>query len=89
MEKIIKEAERLIASGVYEINVIAQDLGAYGLDIYGKQMFVPLMDKLSSLDGDFVLRMLYIHPDTFPEGLVELAHHARAGIYTLKAVDTL
>ena len=30
MEKIIKEAERLIASGVYEINVIAQDLGAYG-----------------------------------------------------------
>lgn len=72
MEKIIKEAERLIASGVYEINVIAQDLGAYGLDIYGKQMFVPLMDKLSSLDGDFVLRMLYIHPDTFPEGLVEL-----------------
>ena len=72
MEKIVKEAERLIASGVYEINVIAQDLGAYGLDIYGKQMFVPLMDKLSSLDGDFVLRMLYIHPDTFPEGLVEL-----------------
>ena len=72
MEKIIKEAERLIASGVYEINVIAQDLGAYGLDIYGKQMFVPLMDKLSSLDGDFVLRMLYIHPDTFPDGLIEL-----------------
>ena len=35
-------------------------------------MFVPLMDRLSSLDGDFVLRMLYIHPDTFPEGLISL-----------------
>ena len=68
----MKEAERLIASGIYEINVIAQDLGAYGLDIYGKQMFVPLMDRLSSLDGDFVLRMLYIHPDTFPEDLIDL-----------------
>ena len=77
MEKIIKEAERLIASGVYEINVIAQDLGAYGLDIYGKQMFVPLMDKLSSLDGDFVLRMLYIHPDTFPSGLIELCQERK------------
>ena len=72
LEKIVKEAERLISEGVYEINVIAQDLGAYGLDIYGKQMFVPLMDRLSSLDGDFVLRMLYIHPDTFPEGLISL-----------------
>ncbi len=73
LEKIVKETERLISEGVYEINVIAQDLGAYGLDIYGKQMFVPLMDRLSSLDGDFVLRMLYIHPDTFPEGLISLA----------------
>ena len=30
------------------------------------------MDTLSSLDGDFVLRMLYIHPDTFPEDLIDL-----------------
>lgn len=72
MDKVIEEAERLISTGIYEINIIAQDLGAYGLDIYGKSMFVPLMDKLSSLDGDFVLRMLYIHPDTFPEQLIDL-----------------
>lgn len=73
MEKVIAEAERLIASGVYEINVIAQDLGAYGQDLYGRSRFVELMDRLSSLDGDFVLRMLYIHPDTFPEDLIGLA----------------
>ena len=72
MDKIITEAERLIATGVYEINIIAQDLGAYGLDLYGESRFVQLMDKLSSLDGDFVLRMLYIHPDTFPEALIDL-----------------
>lgn len=71
-ESIIKEAERLISEGIYEINIIAQDLGAYGLDLYGRSRFVELMDKLSSLDGRFVLRMLYIHPDTFPEGLIEL-----------------
>ena len=28
---------------------------------------------VTDLDGNFVLRMLYIHPDTFPEGLIELA----------------
>ena len=77
MDKIIKEAERLIASGVYEINIIAQDLGAYGLDLYKESKFVTLMDQLSSLDGDFVLRMLYIHPDTFPEELIDLVAKRR------------
>ncbi len=72
MEKIIEEAERLISTGIYEINIIAQDLGAYGLDLYGESKFVSLMDRLSSLEGDFVLRMLYIHPDTFPEPLIDL-----------------
>ncbi|HIV99131.1 MAG TPA: 30S ribosomal protein S12 methylthiotransferase RimO [Candidatus Ornithospirochaeta avicola] len=71
-EKIIKEAERLIRNGIYEINVVAQDLGAYGVDLYGESRFVSLMDKLSSLEGDFVLRMLYIHPDTFPRSLISL-----------------
>ncbi len=71
-EAVVKEAERLIESGVYEINVVAQDLGAYGLDLYGKSRFVELMDTLSLLDGDFVLRMLYIHPDTFPLDLIGL-----------------
>ncbi len=72
MDKVIAEAKRLIASGIYEINIVAQDLGAYGTDDGGESKFVDLMDKLSSLEGNFVLRMLYIHPDTFPEGLIEL-----------------
>lgn len=71
-EKIVTEAKRLISEGIYEINVIAQDLGAYGLDIYGKSRFTELMKTLSGLDGDFVLRMLYIHPDTFPLDLIDL-----------------
>lgn len=71
-EKVVEEAKRLIKSGIYEINVIAQDLGAYGLDLYGESRFVELMDALSSLEGDFVLRMLYIHPDTFPLSLLDL-----------------
>ena len=76
MERIIKDAETLISRGVYEISVIAQDLGAYGTD-YGPSRFVELMDRLSSLPGDFVLRMLYIHPDTFPEDLIALVQERK------------
>ena len=71
-EKIVTEAQGRIREGIYETTVIAQDLGAYGLDIYGKSRFTELMKTLSSLDGDFVLRMLYIHPDTFPMDLIDL-----------------
>lgn len=72
IESVVKEAERLIQKGIYEINLIAQDLGYYGLDLYGESKFCTLMEKLSSLEGDFVLRMLYIHPDTFPIELIEI-----------------
>ena len=71
-EKVVAEAERLIREGIYEINVIAQDLGAYGLDLYGRSRFTELMETLAHIEGDFVLRMLYIHPDTFPMDLIDL-----------------
>lgn len=72
MDAIITEAKRLIAEGIYEINVIAQDLGAYGTDLTGKSQFCNLIKKLASLDGEFVLRLLYIHPDTFPRELINI-----------------
>ncbi len=72
MEAILTEAKRLIAEGIYEINVIAQDLGAYGTDLTGKSQFCTLIKKLADLDGDFVLRLLYIHPDTFPRELIDI-----------------
>ncbi len=76
VDRIIKDAESLIERGVYEISVIAQDLGAYGTDA-GSSQFVSLMDRLSSLPGDYVLRMLYIHPDTFPDDLIELVRERK------------
>jgi 2-methylthioadenine synthetase len=71
-EAVLAEARRLIAQGIYEINIIAQDLGAYGTDWDGKSHFCTLIKKLANLEGDFVLRMLYIHPDTFPRELISI-----------------
>ncbi len=73
-ETIINEAKRLIKNGVYEINIIAQDLAAYGLDLYKKSKFLELMETLANLEGNFVLRMLYIHPDFFPPKLLDLVN---------------
>ncbi len=71
-EAVVNEAKRLISEGFYEINVIAQDLGAYGTDWGEGEQFTKLITALAELDGDFVLRMLYIHPDTFPEKLIQI-----------------
>ncbi len=71
-EAVVNEAKRLISEGFYEINVIAQDLGAYGTDWGEGEQFTKLITALAELEGDFVLRMLYIHPDTFPEKLIQI-----------------
>jgi len=77
MDAVILEAKRLIATGIKEINLIAQDLAAYGTDWVeqgktGTSHFCELLVKLASLEGDFRLRMLYIHPDAFPMELLDI-----------------
>lgn len=70
---IVTEAQRLIESGVKEINLIAQDLASYGQDWDGKTgHFNSLLQDLATLEGEFYLRLLYIHPDAFPVELPEI-----------------
>jgi len=70
MDRILTEAKSLVQSGVREINLIAQDLAAYGTDLEGrKSRFMELLTALVALEGDFRIRLLYIHPDAFPPEL--------------------
>lgn len=68
---VINEAERLVKSGIKEINLIAQDLAAYGYDWDGKSHFCELLSKLCAIDGDFKIRMLYIHPDWMTDEIIQ------------------
>ncbi len=70
-DDVAAECSELIAGGVYEICLIGQDLGSYGLDRGGKQLLPALLEKISAIKGDFRVRMLYIHPDRFPLGVLE------------------
>ena len=51
IEEIIEETESLVAKGVKEFNVIAQDLSSYGLDIYGEHKLAELIDRMADVEG--------------------------------------
>ena len=70
MDMILKDAKHLIGEGIKELNLIAQDLAAYGTDTEdGSSRFMDLLAKIVALQGDFRVRLLYIHPDAFPAEL--------------------
>lgn len=77
IEDVAAELEALATRGIFEINLIGQDLGAYGRDSSGESDLVRLLERLERIDGDFRLRVLYIHPDHFPEGLLEIMSSSR------------
>ena len=57
-----QEAINLIASGVRELILIAQDVTAYGHDRSDGATLAGLLHELDQLEGDFILRLLYTHP---------------------------
>ncbi len=68
-ESVVQEVKELVEKGIYEINLIGQDLAAFGLE--NKESLPYLLSKISELDGDFVVRLLYIHPDHFTKDIIK------------------
>lgn len=66
MEEIIAETQQLVDAGVKEFNVIAQDLSAYGKDLYGEYKLAELIEKLSEIKGVEWIRLHYAYPVDFP-----------------------
>lgn len=68
-ESVVQEIKELVEKGIYEINLIGQDLAAFGLE--NKESLPYLLSKISELKGDFVVRLLYIHPDHFTKDIIK------------------
>lgn len=62
IEKLVTEANLLVASGVREIILTAQDTAQYGIDIYGEQKLPELLQKLNAIKDLIWIRILYLHP---------------------------
>ncbi|MBN2049568.1 MAG: 30S ribosomal protein S12 methylthiotransferase RimO [Spirochaetales bacterium] len=68
---ILKEVRDLLDRGIFELNLIGQDLGSFGRDT-GEGNIADLLSDITRLRGDFWVRLLYIHPDNFPEQILEI-----------------
>ena len=72
IESVVSEVTGLVADGVKEINLIAQDLTAFGLDRKDGSTLAGLLRELVKIDGLHWLRLLYAYPDGISDELIEL-----------------
>jgi len=77
IESIKAEVRELVQNGVKEIVLVAQDTTAYGIDLYGKPSLPKLLRALDSLEGEFRLRVMYMHPDHFDEEILSSIRDSR------------
>ena len=71
-EEIILETRRMVAKGVKEIILIAQDLTYYGYDLYGKNEFANLLKSLAGIKGIEWIRLHYAYPAGFPIDVLDV-----------------
>lgn len=69
-EKILKEAESFVSSGVKELILVAQDITQYGKEYKGYNL-TNLLNDLCSISGDFWIRLLYLYPTDIDENLIK------------------
>ncbi len=70
IEDLVEEAQGLAAMGVKELQLIAQDLTYYGLDIYKSYQLPKLVEELSKVEGIEWIRLHYAYPAHFPYDLL-------------------
>ena len=70
--EILDEVRELVASGVKEIQVIAQELTYYGVDIDGKRHIAELIDHMADIKGVEWIRLHYAYPNQFPLELLDV-----------------
>ncbi len=78
IDSIVKESTTLLSQGVRELNLVAQDLTAYGSDFEGNRGIVNELPKLlravtdANRDQDFWLRLYYAYPIGISEELLQV-----------------
>ena len=70
MEEILDEVSTLVSAGVKEINVIAQELTYYGIDLYKERKIAELIDRMAQIKGVKWIRLHYAYPNQFPMELL-------------------
>lgn len=71
MEELVAQARELVAGGVKELILVAQETTLYGVDLYGKKSLHLLLDELNKIEGLFWIRIMYCYPEEIYEELID------------------
>ena len=72
IEEILDEVRWLVGQDVKELQVIAQELTYYGVDLYGEQRIAELVEKMAAIEGLHWIRLHYAYPTHFPWDLLRV-----------------
>ncbi|MBM83404.1 MAG: 30S ribosomal protein S12 methylthiotransferase RimO [Planctomycetaceae bacterium] len=70
IEMVVEEAQELVADGVRELILVAQDTTYYGLDLYGEVRLAELLKQLEQVEGLDWIRLMYLYPIHFTDELI-------------------
>jgi ribosomal protein S12 methylthiotransferase len=71
-EKILAEAHYLAGTGIQELQIIGQDTGDWGRDIYKERKLASLLRKLRDIEGLRWIRLMYMHPTSMTDDLLNV-----------------
>lgn len=71
LEELLVQARELVAQGVKELILVAQETTLYGLDLYGEKSLGRLLSELNRIQGDFWIRILYCYPEEIDDALLD------------------
>lgn len=71
MEDLVSQAKELVAGGVKELILVAQETTLYGIDLYGEKSLHLLLDELNKIDGLFWIRIMYCYPEEIDDKLID------------------
>lgn len=70
--EILQEVRDMVAEGVKEFQIIAQELTYYGIDLDGKHHITDLIRDMADIPGVKWIRLHYAYPNQFPMDLLDV-----------------
>ena len=70
--EILQEVRDMVAEGVKEFQIIAQELTYYGIDLDGKHHIIDLISDMADIPGVKWIRLHYAYPNQFPMDLLDV-----------------